>query len=76
MILIFYEFPRDRMAATGDVETGYKTFLARQPMGRLGTPEEIAAAAAFLASDEVGGQNRICDSATYFYTTTFYLKFI
>ncbi len=41
------------MSATGDAEAAYKNFLARQPMGRLGTPEEIAAAAAFLASDEV-----------------------
>jgi len=29
-----------------------KAFLARQPMGRLGTPEEIALLALYLASDE------------------------
>jgi len=27
-------------------------FIARQPMGRLGTAEEIAALAVYLASDE------------------------
>ena len=29
-----------------------KDFIARQPMGRLGTPEEIASLAIYLASDE------------------------
>jgi 2-keto-3-deoxy-L-fuconate dehydrogenase len=32
-----------------EVEAG---FVARQPMGRLGTPEEIAALTVYLASDE------------------------
>lgn len=41
-----------RMAATGDAEASMRAFLARQPMGRLGTPEEIAAVAVLLASDE------------------------
>ncbi len=42
----------ERIAAQGDVETARKAFIARQPMGRLGTTEEIAALAVYLASDE------------------------
>jgi 2-keto-3-deoxy-L-fuconate dehydrogenase len=41
-----------RMAARGDVEQARKDFIARQPMGRLGTAEEIAALCVYLASDE------------------------
>ncbi len=44
----------DRMRATGDYEAAHKAFVARQPMGRLGVPEEIAALVVFLASDESG----------------------
>jgi 2-keto-3-deoxy-L-fuconate dehydrogenase len=39
-------------------------FVARQPMGRLGTPEEIAALAVYLGSDESAfttGTNQIID---------------
>lgn len=43
---------RERIAASPDPEKARSDFLARQPMGRLGTPEEIAALALYLASDE------------------------
>ena len=43
-----------RMAATGDYETARQAFISRQPMGRLGTAEEIALLALYLASDESG----------------------
>jgi 2-keto-3-deoxy-L-fuconate dehydrogenase len=42
----------DRMRATGDIEKARAAFTARQPMGRLGRPEEIARLAVYLASDE------------------------
>ena len=35
-----------------DPEEAMKKFLARQKQGRLGTPQEIAKLAVFLASDE------------------------
>ncbi len=41
-----------RMRAMGDYETAKATFMARQPMGRLGKPEEVASLVVFLASDE------------------------
>jgi NAD(P)-dependent dehydrogenase (short-subunit alcohol dehydrogenase family) len=36
----------------GDLERGLAMTVAKYPIGRLGTPEEIAAVALFLASDE------------------------
>ena len=42
----------DRMRALGDYETARAAFIARQPMGRLGTPEEVGELVVFLASDE------------------------
>jgi 2-keto-3-deoxy-L-fuconate dehydrogenase len=38
-------------AAAGSIEAARAAFVARQPMGRLGTAEEIAALAVYLASD-------------------------
>jgi NAD(P)-dependent dehydrogenase (short-subunit alcohol dehydrogenase family) len=43
---------QQRIAATGDAVAGRQAFIARQPMGRLGTAEEIAQLALYLASDE------------------------
>lgn len=42
----------DRISAQGDPAAARQAFVARQPMGRLGTPMEIAALALYLASDE------------------------
>ncbi len=43
---------QERLKATGDYETALEAFKARQPMGRIGKAEEIAALAVYLASDE------------------------
>jgi 2-keto-3-deoxy-L-fuconate dehydrogenase len=51
-------------AKAGSVEQARKDFLDRQTIGRLGTPEEIAALAVYLASDEsryLIGQTLIID---------------
>ena len=41
-----------RLEATGDYQKAMKDFIARQPMGRIGFAEEIAALAVYLGSDE------------------------
>jgi len=54
----------ERIAAQGNVEKARSEFVARQPMGRIGRPEEIAALAVYLASDESSyttGQAHIID---------------
>jgi NAD(P)-dependent dehydrogenase (short-subunit alcohol dehydrogenase family) len=44
--------PMLRARGDGDPETGLARTLTKYPLGRLGTPEEIARVALFLASDE------------------------
>jgi 2-keto-3-deoxy-L-fuconate dehydrogenase len=54
----------ERLRATGDYEAALQAFKARQPMGRVGRPEEIASLALYLASDDaafVTGQSHIID---------------
>ena len=54
----------ERIVAQGDVEKARAAFLARQPMGRFGRPEEVAALAVYLASDESAfttGQTHVID---------------
>jgi len=45
-------FVAARLKEYPDPERAYREMSATQAMGRMGTPEEIAAAALFLASDE------------------------
>lgn len=42
----------ERLAAFPDPVQARKNFIARQPIGRLGTPEEVARAALYLVSPE------------------------
>ena len=54
----------ERMIAQGDAEKAREAFIQRQPMGRLGTPVEIAELAVYLASDESSfttGQTHVID---------------
>ena len=53
-----------RLRDTGDYESALAAFIARQPMGRIGTAEEMAALAVYLGSDESAfttGQAHIID---------------
>ena len=43
---------QDRVNQSPDPVQAKKDFIARQPMGRIGTAEEIAAVAVYLASDD------------------------
>ena len=52
----------ERWAATGDVEAARKAFIARQPIGRIGQPEEVADLAVYLAgATYTTGQVHIID---------------
>ena len=42
---------KDRLAATGDFDKARAAFTERQPMGRFGTPAEIAEMVCYLAGD-------------------------
>ncbi len=42
----------ERLHATGDYEAALKAFIARQPLGRIATAEEIALLVTYLASEE------------------------
>jgi 2-keto-3-deoxy-L-fuconate dehydrogenase len=51
-------------AAAGSIDAARAAFVARQPMGRLGTPQEIAALAVYLSSDDaqfITGQALVID---------------
>jgi 2-keto-3-deoxy-L-fuconate dehydrogenase len=52
------------MTAQGDYDAARAAFIARQPMGRVGKPEEIAEIAVLLASNEamfMTGSNIVID---------------
>jgi 2-keto-3-deoxy-L-fuconate dehydrogenase len=53
---------QDRLRATGDYEAARAAFIARQPIGRIGTPEEIADLAVYIAgATYTTGQIHIID---------------
>ena len=56
----------ERFSARPDPEAARKSFIARHPVGRIGSPSEIAALCVYLASDEsdfTTGQALVVDGA-------------
>ncbi len=52
----------ERWKATGDFDAAKKAFIARQPIGRIGQPEEVADLAVYLAgATYTTGQVHIID---------------
>ena len=54
----------ERLHKSGDYDAALETFIGRQPMGRIGKAEEIAALAVYLGSEESAfttGQTHIID---------------
>ncbi|MEO6395418.1 MAG: SDR family oxidoreductase [Devosia sp.] len=57
----------ERARATGDHDAAWQSFIARQPMGRMAAPGELAHMVVYLASDESAyatGANFIVDGGT------------
>jgi 2-keto-3-deoxy-L-fuconate dehydrogenase len=52
----------ERWAATGDVEEARRAFIARQPIGRIAQPAEVADLAVYLAgATYTTGQTHVID---------------
>lgn len=51
---------RGRVAGAPDPEIALQDFISRQPMGRVGTAEEVAAGALYLLSDEAAFVTGTC----------------